>query len=662
MSHDALTSTPKFRMTLSLNVLNHLGIGLYSNIPAVLSELVANAWDADARNVDIALDIEAGRIEVRDDGHGMNVDDINGRFLKVGYQRRKQATETPRGRPVMGRKGIGKLATFSIARVVEVHTTKDKVSNALRMDRDVIKSSINDSESSEYCPKPIPADVSTLTPGTRLILRNLDKGLSKTVPHLRRRLARRFSIIGSANEFSVTVDGTAISPTDRGFHGKLEFLWWLGDDPRMESADRLGQVKQISRLDSNVQLEEQSHHVSGWIGTVDRPKTLDEINNSIVLLSRGRLVHENIMPDFKEAGVYAQYVVGEVNADFLDDTDQDDMVTSGRQSVKEDDPRFEAISTYVKQALVSIRSEWAALRRKGATTRALDYPSVKKWYGRLGPDQKTSARKLFGKIESLPLADRHAKMELYKATILAFERFAMQDMLSRLEDLESLKDFELLARLMVGVDGLEAAHYHEIVRGRLGVIRKLINIAPEAKERVLQKHVFDHLWLLDPSWERSAGDARMEETIMKEFGDIDAKLTSKEKKARVDIRYKTAAGKHIVIELKKYDRQDIAIEDLMKQLRKYRDTLEKLLTRRYPNKPRHIEIVAILGRSPSPQSYPERNRSQLASLSARYITYDEIIHQAEQRYSEYLEKDKKVSEITDILRGLAVDFGTGDKD
>ncbi len=46
---------PTYRMTLSLNVLNHLGLNLYSNIPAVLSEVVANAWDADAKVVDIIV-------------------------------------------------------------------------------------------------------------------------------------------------------------------------------------------------------------------------------------------------------------------------------------------------------------------------------------------------------------------------------------------------------------------------------------------------------------------------------------------------------------------------------------------------------------------------------------------------------------------------------
>ena len=68
-------SKPKYVMTLSLNVLKHLGLGLYSNVPAVLSEVIANAWDADATFVDINIDSQAGRITIKDNGHGMTVDD-----------------------------------------------------------------------------------------------------------------------------------------------------------------------------------------------------------------------------------------------------------------------------------------------------------------------------------------------------------------------------------------------------------------------------------------------------------------------------------------------------------------------------------------------------------------------------------------------------------
>ena len=39
-------SESKFRMSINLQVLNHLGLNLYSNTSAVLSEMVANAWDS----------------------------------------------------------------------------------------------------------------------------------------------------------------------------------------------------------------------------------------------------------------------------------------------------------------------------------------------------------------------------------------------------------------------------------------------------------------------------------------------------------------------------------------------------------------------------------------------------------------------------------------
>ena len=40
-----------FEIKIDLNVLNHLGMSLYSNTPAVLTEIISNAWDADAQNV-----------------------------------------------------------------------------------------------------------------------------------------------------------------------------------------------------------------------------------------------------------------------------------------------------------------------------------------------------------------------------------------------------------------------------------------------------------------------------------------------------------------------------------------------------------------------------------------------------------------------------------
>lgn len=77
-----------YQMRFSLSVLDHRGLNLYSNIPAVISEVVANSWDADATLVSIDIDKVNGQITVTDNGVGMRVADLNDRFLFVGYRRR----------------------------------------------------------------------------------------------------------------------------------------------------------------------------------------------------------------------------------------------------------------------------------------------------------------------------------------------------------------------------------------------------------------------------------------------------------------------------------------------------------------------------------------------------------------------------------------------
>ena len=101
----------RYQMTISLNVLNHLGLSLYSNTPAVLAEVIANAWDADATEVHVDFDRFDNTITVTDNGVGMDEADINTKYLYVGYQKRdstKAPLKTRAGRLPMGRKGIGK--------------------------------------------------------------------------------------------------------------------------------------------------------------------------------------------------------------------------------------------------------------------------------------------------------------------------------------------------------------------------------------------------------------------------------------------------------------------------------------------------------------------------------------------------------------------------
>ena len=64
-------------------------MNLYSNVPAVLSEIVANSWDADAEEVNINIDTDNDIITIIDNGIGMTCQDINTKYLYIGFDRRK---------------------------------------------------------------------------------------------------------------------------------------------------------------------------------------------------------------------------------------------------------------------------------------------------------------------------------------------------------------------------------------------------------------------------------------------------------------------------------------------------------------------------------------------------------------------------------------------
>ena len=335
-------------MKLSLNVLQHLGINLYSNVPAVLSEVVANAWDADAGQVHVELDKAQDRIVIEDDGCGMTRDEVVDRFLLVGYQRRiGQPGPTPgKGRSPMGRKGIGKLSLFSIANAITVETIRDDEKTALRMRLDAVRAAIEHNRG-EYQPEELVASEFDHPHGTRITLEQLRKRQTvSTAEGLRKRLARRFSIIGPSHDFSITVNGDEITPEDRGYHRQLQYLWTYGDQSEMVS--RCGNLeKNESRASRFPEPGGADLTVDGWLGTVRESGQLRDEHgenlNRIAIFVRGKMAQEDLLGDFTERGIYASYLIGELQVDGLDTATgrerepDEDAATSSRQRIVEDD-------------------------------------------------------------------------------------------------------------------------------------------------------------------------------------------------------------------------------------------------------------------------------------------------------------------------------------
>ncbi len=655
MEPNQKTDEEPFEIDIDLNVLNHLGLNLYSNVPAVLAELVANAWDADATRVDISISREAdsagsSSITITDNGCGMDDADLRGKYLKVGYQRRQleSGDQTPTGRPVMGRKGIGKLSIFSIAGRARVFTRR-KTTDVIGIEMDVadIQSAIK--AGGKYQPSRLKdKDKLTNSSGTVIELTQLKKRVHAALDqYVRQRVARRFSI--TSDEFQVYVDGSPITIEDRNYFSKLENAFVYGDfDTSRFSHDQKYIATRKSVID-----EKTGYRIGGWLGLVPESGSLQDGSdslNKVPVLTRGKVALEDILDGLGINGLYIKYVTGEINADFLDITAMDDIATSSRQDFIRDDERFKALRKFLKKELSALGDSRARMKSDEGERRATEIPAVKDWYGSLKGDAKAEAKKLFGRINQIATDEVHRKT-LYKHGVLAFEHLRHKEKLSQLGEL-SVDNLEATVKLFSELDDIEASWYYQITEGRLDMIRKLKTYTDEnALEKLIRDHIYTHLWLLDPSWDRATETPSMERTVRAEFDRLSTKLSPEERDGRFDIRYKKTSGKHVIIELKRASVKTSTWR-LGEQVQKYKDALQKQLDEHGEEGP--IEVVCLLGHLPT--DWHSLNRAQQESVlnasGIRVITYQQLINDAEKSYEEYLRKDEDRGRIKALLDAI----------
>ena len=643
-------STPIYKMTVDLNVLEHLGINLYSNISAVLTEAVANAWDADATIVDITLDQEAGNVSIADNGIGMSVEDINAKYLHIGYRRRNGGHDlTALGRKVMGRKGLGKLSLFSIAKVIEVQSIKDGQAHGLRMNLDEIRAALKDNRT-DYLPTPLTPEELTVSQGTVIILTQVTRqDLFSSLEILRTQLARRFSVIDASQHFEVKLNKTPITVNDRCELLKAQFLWQIGET--RVTPPNGADIKVVNTID--VPSGEHMVPICGWIATASRPKELSTPGgnmNGVVVMARGRLIQENILDKLNDGRMYTKYITGQIEADALDESCEADIATSDRQRLKEDDPRYVDLLTTIKAVLAKVESTWSALRRQYEVTKAKEtIPAVAEWIENLEPGHRENAEKMLAQISSLHIEEEEDRRTLIRHGILAFERMRLRGSAEKFVD--NLMNPRQLLRLLADRDSVEASLYHDIVKSRLEAIKCLCDIVDaDKKEKVIQQYLFDHLWLLDPMWERATGSERVEQALKKEYREFADDLSEDESKGRIDIRYKTSAGKHIIVELKRYSRK-LKVLELVEQGQKYLFGLEKCLASMQVQNPQ-IEIVFVLGSEVAEAGRGDYVERTLAPINARIVYYEGMIRRAQDSYGEYLEMNKRVDLLNEVLEKI----------
>jgi signal transduction histidine kinase len=132
------STTEKFEVDSAL--LSEIGEKLVTTPHVALSELVKNAYDADATEVHVTIGVDDSgfpTVEVRDDGHGMTRAAVHEYWMRIGTTNKEEEQFSPRfGRRRTGAKGIGRFACRRLGRVLELETTallpKDERTNGYK--------------------------------------------------------------------------------------------------------------------------------------------------------------------------------------------------------------------------------------------------------------------------------------------------------------------------------------------------------------------------------------------------------------------------------------------------------------------------------------------------------------------------------------------------
>ena len=286
----------KYTMRISRLTIDKLGIQMYDRVSAVLAELVANAYDADAEHVKVTLPFgkylamrRDGQVEdlgfaivIEDDGGGMTAQEVNDFYLKVGYNRRVGRGESDKHkRRVMGRKGIGKLAPFGICHEVEVITAGGaeteqgfQVSHLILNFDDILAEETDETGNViPYHPEPGPKDGHyARATGTKLVLRRFDRRRVPTGEELDRQLGARFGL--STDNWKVQLADST------GQSGPIE----LGT-LQVDVMD--GTLIEVD--ERPVSVEGQEYPVTGWVAYAKDPYK-DEVMAGVRIYARGKIV------------------------------------------------------------------------------------------------------------------------------------------------------------------------------------------------------------------------------------------------------------------------------------------------------------------------------------------------------------------------------------
>lgn len=311
-----------------------LGHQMYGGPVPSVTELVANAWDADAEKVEISIPADVktpgAEIVVRDYGAGMSFEELNNYYLHIGYERRGRGEQTPKGRLVMGRKGIGKLAGFGIAEDILVTSIKKGHLVELGLNYNQLRSL---ETTADFAFAPLRDEESDESDGVKVTFKTLKLSRSINPDNFRASMARRFAL--GSESMRILVNGVPLSKEDLILEHRYPESGWSE-----EIISDFGKIKY-------------------WFGFL-KDTIQDPELRGISVFARNRVAQFTPFV-FNLTGaingqVALEYLTGQVQADSLDG--EIDYIATDRQTVNWQFDKAPILEEWGKQKIKELCADW----------------------------------------------------------------------------------------------------------------------------------------------------------------------------------------------------------------------------------------------------------------------------------------------------------------
>lgn len=442
-------SMNKIDFTFGWLALKLLGKSLYSNAWSAISELVANGFDAKAKNVYVYINNinkTDSVIELFDDGIGMDEESMK-TYVRVGFNKRETTVSYSNGYLTMGRKGIGKLAALYLS---EDYYLLSKTEHSNLKWQMVYKENAADEQERPFLSQ-TSDDVNLVCKeqwekcrtGTMIRMNHVNLcGLGDVAVEALSKKLSNFFALDSLNERKIYLcvvssysDSLEFIPIEKEIaFNNMAFIDYSRDSGSnllntiqgcssniiefpysklngkqtykhsvdVKEFDTIGDVDfsgKIKCLNISGEEVEKDYKLTGWVGlhsTIEEKQaeknddkfTRNRFYNPIQLrlYVRNKLAMGNFLNVINNTQAFVNYIEGEIHFDILDEDDLPDIATSNRQGLDEHDIRVQKLVDLVKRIVTNLISKRTDLSEK-----------IKKSQSELLEKQEDNAKKQFVK-------------------------------------------------------------------------------------------------------------------------------------------------------------------------------------------------------------------------------------------------------------------------